>query len=251
MNKTAIIIQARTGSSRMPEKVILPFFEGRSIIEILIERLLKNCAVPVILATTDSPADDPLAEKASAFPIRIFRGSEENVLDRFIQTSEKFGCTRLVRVCADNPFLDAGAVNQLISAFTKHPSDYLSFRFSGERPSIKTHFGFFAEMTRLDTLRKVASLTSDKLYIEHVTNYIYGHPGRFDLQFLPAPELIFHRSDIRLTLDTPNDFAMQQQIYAELSRQKGTFGIPEIVAYLDAHPEILQQMNLEIEKNSK
>ena len=250
MNNTTIIIQARTGSTRMPQKVILPFYEGKSIIEILLEKLLTT-GLPVVLATTDNPADDPLVQKVQSYPIKIFRGSEENVLARFIGAATQLQAKNIVRVCADNPFLDAASVLVLAEEFAKNPSGYLSFQFSGNRPSIKTHFGFFAEMTTLETLQKTASLTSEKLYIEHVTNYIYGHPHLFNVRFLDAPEFIFSRSDIRLTLDTPADFSLQQKIYAQMKRQNPNFGIREVVAFLDENLELLKQMKLEIDKNSK
>ncbi|MDX9881425.1 MAG: glycosyltransferase family protein [Prolixibacteraceae bacterium] len=250
MSQTSIIIQARTGSTRMPQKVVLPFYDGKSIIEILLEKLLTT-GFPIVLATTDNPADNQLVAKAEKYPIGIFRGSEENVLARFIGAAKQFQVKNIVRVCADNPFLDAASILVLAEEFAKNPSDYLSFQFSGNRPSIKTHFGFFAEMTTLEALQKAASLTSDKLYIEHVTNYLYGHPQLFNVRFLDAPEFIFSRSDIRLTLDTPVDFSLQQKIYAEMKLQNPNFDIDEVVAFLDKNPELLQQMKLEIDKNSK
>lgn len=250
MFQTTIIIQARTGSTRMQKKVILPFYEGKSIIEILLEKLMIT-GLPIVLATTENPGDDPLVAKAENYPIGIFRGSEENVLQRFIEAGTQFQAKNIVRVCADNPFLDAASISVLAEEFAKNPSDYLSFQFSGNRPSIKTHFGFFAEATTLETLKKVASLTSERLYIEHVTNFIYGHPQLFDVRFLDAPNLIFSRSDIRLTLDTPADFSLQQKIYAKMKLQNPNFGISEVVAFLDKNPELLQQMKFEIDKNSK
>lgn len=250
MEKPVIIIQARTGSTRMPQKVILPFFDGKSIIEILLEKLLTT-GLSIVLATTDNTTDDLLVAKAEKFPVEIFRGSEENVLQRFIDAATRFQTKNIIRVCADNPFLDAVSISFLAKEFTKNTSDYLSFQFSGNRPSIKTHFGFFAEVTTLETLQKVASLTSEKLYIEHVTNFIYGNPHLFDVRFIDAPEFIFSRSDIRLTLDTPVDFYLQQKIYAEMKIQNPNFGISEVVKFLDENPELLQQMKLEIDKNSK
>lgn len=250
-SSASIIIQARTGSTRMPQKVILPFYQGKSIIEILIGRLLSSCNAPLILATTSSPADDALAEVASRYPVRLFRGPEQNVLQRFILAAGAFGCDTIVRVCADNPFLSATSVNRLIDSFAGSDADYMSFAFSGGRPSIKTHFGFFAEITRLEALKKVAAMTTESLWLEHVTNFLYTHPEIFNVQFLKAPDMIYDRNDIRLTLDTPEDFALQQQIFFELSRQNSTFDIPEIVAYLDRHPELLAGMRREIEKNEK
>jgi spore coat polysaccharide biosynthesis protein SpsF len=251
MQPFSIIIQARTGSIRMPQKVILPFYQSRSIIEIILERLLNTCQVPVILATTTSPSDDLLAEVASRYPVKLFRGPEDNVLERFILAAEKYKCKNIVRVCADNPFLNASSINQLIENFSKTPADYMSFVFSEDRPSIKTHFGFFAEITHIEALKKVASLVNEKLYLEHVTNFLYTHPGLFDIRFLKAPDIIFSRKDIRLTLDTPKDFALQQQIFSGLSQQNSNFAIPEIVGYLDQRPELLAKMSQEIRKNEK
>ncbi len=250
MQKPTIIIQARTGSTRMPKKVILPFWQDKCLIEILLENLLQ-LDLPIVLATTINPIDDPLTEVARKYPLTVFRGSENNVLKRFIDAAEAYGAQTIVRVCADNPFLDADSVKTLANEFQKNPSDYLSFQFSENRPSIKTHFGFFTEMTTIETLKKVASLTSEKLYIEHVTNFIYGNPQLFNVRFLDAPSFIFHRKDIRLTLDTPEDFALHQKIFAEMKTQNPTFGTAEIVNYLDQHPEILQVMKSEIDKNSK
>ena len=250
MTPITIIIQARTGSTRMPQKVILPFYDEKSIFELLIEKLLK-VGFPIILATTGNPIDDPLVNLAKKYPIEIFRGSEDNVLKRFIDTAVRFRADKIIRICADNPFLDIGSINVLAEEFLKTPSDYLSVQFSENRPSIKTHFGFFTEISTLETLKKVASLTSEKLYVEHVTNYIYGNPQIFNVRFLDAPEFIFNRYDIRLTLDTPVDFILQQKIYAEMMEQNPNFGIGEVVAYLDKHPDLLQQMKPEIEKFSK
>lgn len=250
MEQTTIIIQARTGSKRMPQKIILPFFEGKSIIEMLFEKL-QTIGLPVVLATTDNQADDPLVAKAESYPVKIFRGSEDNVLQRFIGAAIEFEAKNIVRVCADNPFLDLNSISILVDEFTKNPSDYLSFQFSESRPSIKTHFGFFTEITTIDTLQKAASMTSDKLYIEHVTNFIYGNPQVFDVRFLNAPDFIYDRYDIRLTLDTPVDFLLQQTIYAEMKAQNPNFGIAEVVEFLDQHPEFIKQMKPEIDKFTK
>lgn len=250
MTQPTIIIQARTGSTRMPQKVILPFFNEKCIIDILLEKLLKT-GFPIVLATTENTADDALVARGMKYPIDIFRGSEDNVLQRFIGAATQFDAKNIVRVCADNPFLDVDSIQVLSDEFTKTPSDYLSFQFSNNRPSIKTHFGFFTEITTINALQKAVSMTSEKLYIEHVTNFIYGHPQYFNVRFLDAPEYIFNRTDIRLTLDTPADFKLQQEIYAEMTTQNPNFGIREVVAFVDHHPEILQQMKLEIDKFSK
>ena len=250
MTKLGIILQARTGSIRMPEKVILPFYEGKSILDLLIEKVQK-LGVTAVLATTVNPSDDRICELATKHNFPVFRGSENDVLDRFIQAARENKFDKIIRVCADNPFLDLAGMKTLIETFEKSDADYLSFQLAGNKPSILTHFGFWTEAVRLNTLEKAQELTNEKLYHEHVTNFIYGNPEIFNVQFIQADPLVFSRTDIRMTLDTPEDFQVQQQIFATISKENPNFGIPEIVNWLDQHPEILEIMKKEILKNQK
>ena len=250
MSQLGLILQARTGSTRMPEKVIRPFFSGKSILDLLVEKVQK-LGVPAVLATTVNPSDDRIAELAARHNFPVFRGSENDVLDRFVQAARQFKFDKIIRVCADNPFLDLAGMRILIDAFENSDADYLGFQLAGNKPSILTHFGFWTEAVRLDALEKVQKTTAEKLYHEHVTNFIYGNPNIFRVQFIPAGPQVFSRTDIRMTLDTPEDFTVQQEIFATISKENPNFGIHEIVSWLDRHPEILEIMKTEIEKNQK
>jgi spore coat polysaccharide biosynthesis protein SpsF len=250
MSQLGIILQARTGSTRMPAKVILPFYQEKSILDLLLEKV-KKLGVPVVLATTVNPSDDRICALAENHEVPVFRGSENDVLDRFIQAAHKNSISKIIRVCADNPFLDLTAMQTLITAFTNSDADYLSFQLAGNKPSILTHFGFWTEAVSLAALEKARQLTSEKLYHEHVTNFIYGNPDLFHVRFIQADSLVFSRTDIRMTLDTPQDFKIQQQIFAAISKENPNFAIPEIVSWLDQHPQILEQMKSEILRNQK
>lgn len=250
MSELGIIIQARTGSTRMPEKVIQPFYQEQTILDLLLEKA-KKLNVPVVLATTVNPSDDRLCVLAEKHDIPVFRGSENDVLDRFIKAARKSGFSKIIRVCADNPFLDLSGLQTLIAEYRNSDMDYMGFQLAGNKPSILTHFGFWAEAVRLEALDLTTLLTSEKLYHEHVTNFIYSNPILFDVQFIPADPLIFSRTDIRMTLDTPEDFEIQKEIFATISKENPNFGIPEIVFWLDKHPEILERMKNEIGRNQK
>lgn len=245
-----IILQARTGSTRMPEKVIKPFFGDQSILDILIAKV-KKLDIPAVLATTESPSDDRICDLGARHDFPVFRGSENDVLDRFIQAARKHGFSKIIRVCADNPFLDLESMKTLINQFEQSDADYLSFQLAGNKPSILTHFGFWTEGVKLTALEKVAQMTSEKLYHEHVTNFVYGNPELFNVQFIQASPLVFSRTDIRMTLDTPEDFEIQKEIFVQLTKENPNFAVPEIVTWLDRHPEILEIMKKEIRKNQK
>lgn len=245
-----IIVQARTGSTRMPDKVIQPFFEEQTILDLLFEKV-KKLNLPMGLATTVNPLDDRLLVLANRHGVPVFRGSENDVLDRFIQAARQFGFGKVIRVCADNPFLDRGALQFLAHQFEQSEADYLGFQLDENKPSILTHFGFWAEAVRLDALERAAGLTSETIYHEHVTNFIYGNPSLFNVQFLEADPAVYARTDIRLTLDTAEDFEIQQEIFASIRKENLNFGLREIVRWLDQHPGFLEKMKREIRKNQK
>lgn len=250
MPQLGIIIQARTGSTRMPEKVIQPFYHEQTILDLLLERA-KKLNLPLVLATTVNPLDDRLCTLAEAHEVPVFRGSENDVLDRFIQAAHQFNIGKIIRVCADNPFLDLEALQTLSEAFEQSNADYLGFQLDGNKPSILTHFGFWAEAVRLNALEKAARLTSEKLYHEHVTNFIYGNPTLFNVQFMAADPIVFSRTDIRMTLDTVEDFELQKKIFAIISEENLNFGLREIVSWLDQHPDLLEKMKNQILINQK
>lgn len=248
--KIVFVIQARLGSTRMPAKIIRPFYRGRSIIQLLLEKLKQFAECDIVLATPQDSSNDLLEQIATEAGIGCFRGSENDVLQRFIDVAESVKAQRIIRICSDNPFLNEEAIEQLLEKAEKSSADYISF-WINETPSIKTHFGFWAEYVTLDALKRVRELTSESLYHEHVTNYIYAHPEEFVIEWIPASTCLEGRTDIRLTCDTPIDFQNTQEIYAKLIAEHPHPTIEDIVAYVDKHPQYLQTMKEEIKKNSK
>ena len=150
MNKLGIIIQARTGSTRLPSKMILPFYGNDGILSILLSRLTQcKLADSIIVATTSSSPDDAICDLVREHRVKCFRGDENDVLDRFIQAARYYGISKIIRICADNPFLDIESLDSLILASENIDADYVSFCTSNHTPTIKTHFGFWAEYVTL------------------------------------------------------------------------------------------------------
>lgn len=246
--KTAIIIQARTGSSRLPNKLLMNFYKGKNILELILERLKSNLSYQIIIATTNNQKDNKIVEIATKYSVDFFRGSEENVLNRFISAAEYFDVYNIIRICADNPFLQVSFINQMVLKFLESGTfDYLSYQVENQTPVIKTHFGFFAEIVTIESLKKVEKLTNEKKYREHVTNYIYEHQNLFNVKFIDAPEDLFYRNDIRLTIDTYEDFQIIKEIYPKICVNDYT----SIINYLDENIVIKNRMFKEINKNRK
>ena len=249
--KDGIIIQARTGSTRLHNKILLPFYGGKRIIDLLIDNIKRSCPGKfVVLATTFLPQDDILMKVAHEHDIYCYRGSEDDVLSRFIGAAEAFGIDRIIRVCSDNPFLQTDSFPLFFEQADQQPVDYLSYAFADGRPTIKTHLGLFAELTTLDALKRVATLTDEKLYREHVTIYLYTHPEKFSIRYIPLAENLEGRFDLRFTLDTYDDFILLQKLYKEWYETTPRT-LSSLLQLLTHHPDYTEMMKKNILQNEK
>lgn len=245
-----IIIQARLGSTRLPGKILLPFYGGQTIIDILLEKVHRVTEIPVIIATTNDTSNDLMVTHLHTRGELVFRGSENDVLDRFIQAAEQHHLDGIIRICSDNPFIDPEGIQKLIEKAQNSEAQYVGFRING-KPSIKTHFGFWGEYVTLNALKKVAASTNEQPAHEHVTIYIYSHPEEYPCEWIECPDFIQGRNDIRLTVDTQEDFANAQMVYASLRNSHPDFGLKEVVDYIDQHEELKSSMKRIIEQNAK
>lgn len=246
-----IIIQARLTSTRLPKKVLLPFYGSMTILDILIDKLRSVCS-NIVIATSSKSENDELANFALDKNICCYRGSEDDVLQRFIDSAKSYNITHIIRICSDNPFLDVNSLKMLISSVEDNSDyDYISFDMDGV-PSIKTHYGFWAEYVSLDALLRICSLTSEHLYHEHVTNYIYTHPESFNIKWVKVPTFVKQHKNVRLTIDTKEDFENAAHIYTALYSQLGCYPtMKDVLMYLDTHSEYYKSMESQIIKNSK
>jgi len=173
------------------------------------------------------------------------------VLLRFLDTADHFGFGTVIRVCGDNPFFDFENTLALLSSQNSNKYDYISYKVDQGKPSILSHLGFWGEIVKYDTLKRIISSTNKKIYLEHVTNYIYLHPEKFSIKLIDTPDGLGKRNDIRLTVDTKIDFEMNQMLYQQIVCQNISFAPKKIVNYIDQHIELKKIMTDQIKINSK
>lgn len=248
--KTGIIIQARMGSTRLPRKILRDFYKGKTLIETVINNLKKVDGTKLIVATSVNSNNDELVRFLQDRNIIVYRGEENDVLKRFIGAAEKNGVDSIVRICSDNPFLDWHGVARLVEKAKTSNADYIGYRINNT-PSIKTHFGFWGEYVTLAALKKVANTTDDIMAHEHVTIHIYTHPEEYRCEWIECPDFLQGRNDIRLTVDSIEDFKNAQCVYEDLEKRNSDFGLMDIVQYVDSHVELLLSMKQMIENNQK
>ena len=246
-----IIVQARMGSTRLPGKILKQFYGGKTLLETLLENLHKVQGSKVIVATSVNENNDQLEKFLTEKGELVFRGSENDVLDRFIKAAEANGVDGIVRICSDNPFMDWHGIAQLVEKAKASDADYIGFRIN-DKPSILTHFGFWGEFVRLSALKRVAETTEEGTPAhEHVTYHIYNHPDEYKCEWILCPDFLQGRDDIRLTIDTPEDLINALKVYSDLKAQDENFTLQDVVAYLDSHEEIKQSMISNIFQNKK
>jgi spore coat polysaccharide biosynthesis protein SpsF len=201
MSGTAIVLQARLGSTRLPGKV-LERIGLRSLLEHCIDRL-RESRLPVIVATTTRTEDDLVESTARAAGAEAFRGDERDVLHRYLATAAAFGLTEIVRATADNPFVD-----------TESPARVLGFRQrvgADHAMECGLPVGAAVEAVTVDALTRAAALITDPYDREHVTSFVRRDP-RFSALRAVAPGQL-RRPGLRLTVDTREDLDFAREIH--------------------------------------
>lgn len=207
MRGTAILLQARMGSTRLPGKSLRDL-AGHTLLAHAVVRLQAS-GYPVVVATTTKPEDDCLVAAAEDLKAHVFRGAEDDVLDRFAQAARHFELHRVVRATADNPAVDIDAVSRSLALLDRTGSDHVV------EYGLPT--GGCVEAMKANALLKAAAQATDPYDREHVTPYIRRGQGFAVLSAL-APGYL-RRRGLRLTVDTEEDFSFMTKLFEALGPQ--------------------------------
>lgn len=226
------IVQARASSSRLPAKVLRPIL-GRPMLSRQLERLRRCRRIgKLLVATSDDSSDQPIADLCAAESVACFRGSLDDVLDRYYQAAKPFLPTHVVRLTGDCPLADPELIDKVIEFCLQGGYDFVSNAIEPTFPD-----GLDAAMFRFQLLEQAwqeAQLPSER---EHLTLFMRHHPERYKIgSYKGSPD----RSHMRWTVDEPADFAFVSAIYERLYPGKPDFGSQDIYRLLDAEPELLR-----------
>jgi spore coat polysaccharide biosynthesis protein SpsF len=200
-------LQARMGSTRLPGKVLMQI-RGQSILERAIRRLQAASIIDgVVVLTTMMKEDDAIERETLRLGATVYRGSEQDVLLRFKEAADKYNPDIIVRATADNPLIDIGSVERIVQVLY---SDMLDFCMERDLP-----YGSATEAVRTDALHRVHLLAKEAHHREHVTLYMKDNPETFRTAYLKPPDSLRH-SEIRLTVDTMEDFRFMEHLIGSL-----------------------------------
>jgi spore coat polysaccharide biosynthesis protein SpsF len=228
--KVVAVVQARTGSTRLPKKIFLPLVD-KPLIWHIFDRITHSKTVnECLLATSTNPLDDALTNWARSEGIQIFRGSEEDVLSRIYYAAVFSNADIIVRVTADDPFKDPVLIDEVVARLQQ---DKLAFASNNNPPSYPE--GLDVEVFTFESLKKAYCESRDPFEREHVTQYFYRNPELFKQVNLPYFDNLSH---LRWTLDTTADYQMAQKVYYHLYKPGEIFLFKEILQLIHQHPDI-------------
>ncbi|AET70307.1 spore coat polysaccharide biosynthesis protein F, CMP-KDO synthetase [Desulfosporosinus orientis DSM 765] len=240
--KTAAIIQARMGSTRLPGKILKDLM-GKTVLQHVIERVQQAKNIDeIIIATTTLAQDDVVADEALKCGANYFRGSENDVLARYYGAAKENNVDIVVRITSDCPLIDPFVTDEIIRYF-KQDNMYDIVTNAGSDLSKRTFpRGLDTEVFSFQSLERAYQQADKDYQHEHVTPYIYENSSR----------IYYYRNSVdysmfRLTLDTEEDFILIKEIYRHLYRGQHDFYLKDIVSLFKEYPDLIK-INAHIEQ---
>jgi len=243
--KTVAIIQARMGSTRLPGKVMLPL-DGSHVLTHDVKRVRNADAVDeVIVATSTKTADDIVARYADRAGATVFRGSEDDVLDRMFSAATEANAETVVRITGDCPLLDADVINTVVNRIATEGTDYCSNTLERTFPR-----GLDVEAFTYQSFGHVHENAKEPHHREHVTPYYRENDDRYNVISVSSEEVFDEvwmrdRTDLRLTLDEADDYELLQEVYDQVEYER-ILPIKDAVSVIDDRD--LQKLNADVKQ---
>ena len=217
------IIQARVGSTRLPNKIFYNLC-GKPLIWHVYSRLLNSKFInQIVIATTKKKSDNKLYDWSIKNNIKIYRGSQNDVLNRYFKAASKFKASIIVRITADDPFKDSSLIDSVIKLLIDNNMD---FTFNNNPPTFPE--GLDVEVFNFESLKIANELCDNPYEREHVTQFFYKNSKKFKMLNYKSK---INYSHLRLTLDTIEDYKLSSIIYNALFEKNNNFDLNDILKF--------------------
>lgn len=228
--RTVAIIQARMGSKRLPGKSMADL-AGRPLLWQFLRRVLRSRRLDeVVLATTTLGMDDPLVRIAQELGVRVFRGSENDLVDRYYQAAREHRAEVVVRICADNPVVEPAEIDRIVAHHPNSGNDFSSNTHNIQENGYPDGLG--AEVFDFAKLEEIWRTTTDPRNREHPHSYFYEHPEKYRIGTIPCPSE-FRRPELKLDVNTPEELDFIRRIYEYCCPGKQDFHITDVIVWYD------------------
>jgi spore coat polysaccharide biosynthesis protein SpsF len=228
------IVQARMRSTRLPGKVLEDLAGEPMVAHVVTRARAATLVNEVVVATSDRPADDAVVALCAARGWASFRGSEEDVLDRYYRGAQAYDAAHVVRVTADCPLLCPVQLDRVLVLHLESGADYTHniTVWGSEMP-----LGTGAEVFTAAALATSWRDGHEPHHREHVDEYVGEHPELFRIERVLAPPGL-RRPGLRLTVDTPEDLELVREVYVRLKRPGDIIDLVDVVRLFDEEPKL-------------
>jgi spore coat polysaccharide biosynthesis protein SpsF len=234
--RIVVVVQARTGSTRLPGKVLLPL-ANRPLLHRMLERVLAaKTPSLVVVATTTDPADDAIVDIAKGAGVACFRGHPTDLLDRHYLAGLSFGADVVVKIPSDCPLVDPTVIDLVIAHYVEHANtvDFVSNLHPPTYPD-----GNDVEVVPMSVLERAWLEATEPHEREHTTPFIWGRPDRFRIQNVAWDSGLDYSSTHRWTIDYLEDYEFLAAVYEALwSETRPLFLLADVLSLLEARQHL-------------
>ncbi len=235
MTKIVTIVQARMGSSRLPGKVFFPIL-GEPLLLRMIERVNNSILKgKVVVATTTNAMDNAIYDLCANKKINVFRGSEEDLLDRHYQAAKEYKADVVLKIPSDCPLICPTIIDQVISYFMNHINefDYVSNLHPETFP-----YGNDVEVMTFDALEKAWFQAKRKPEREHTTPYLWENPDQFRIGNVEWESGKNFSKSHRWTIDFAEDYQFIKEVFEALYLRNSNFSFNDIISFVEVNPNV-------------
>jgi spore coat polysaccharide biosynthesis protein SpsF len=231
-----VIIQARTGSTRLPGKILMPL-AGRPLLARMVERV-RGARLPsrIVVATTTDAADEPVRALCHEIGVACFNGHPTDLRDRHYRAALAEGADIAVKIPSDCPLIDPEVIDRVLGYYVDNASDY---DFVSNLHPATYPDGQDVEGMRMEALEEAWRLARRPLEREHTTPYLWEHPERYRIGNVEWERGLNYAMSHRWTIDYSEDYRFLAAVYDGLySPADPCFGVDRILEFLEAHPQV-------------
>ena len=235
--KIVVVVQARSMSTRLEGKVFLPLC-GKELLIRMLERVEGSCFNPeIVVATTCNKEDDRIERLCEKEGKKYFRGSENDLLDRHLQTGILCGADVVVKIPSDCPLIDTETIDKVLRYYLRNAGkfDYVSNLHPATYPD-----GNDVEVMSIECLEKAWEESEEEYEREHTTPYIWDNPEKFRIGNVEWGNGLDYSMSHRFTIDYKEDYEFIKRVYEELYPDNPKFSLNDILSLLKNKPELLE-----------
>jgi len=234
--RIVVVVQARTGSTRLPGKVLLPL-AGRPLLQRMLERVLAaRTPSAVVVATTTDQADAPIVSIAETAGVECFRGHPTDLVDRHYRAGLAYGADVVAKIPSDCPLIDPAVIDRVIGHYIAHvdSADFVGNLQPGTYPD-----GNDVEVMPLGVLETAWREAAEDHEREHTTPFVWERPDRFRIHHVAWETGLDYSSTHRWTIDYPEDYRFLAAVYDALwTESRPIFSLQDVLTLLDERPAI-------------